>query len=99
MNTPSHTDPDKLQRILERAVLPALQRTIHEASRTVLYEADGFCDGSIPTTRLDAIADDITLILTAYLTDVTHRHCAESLYRQITTHDLHEWAMGHLTQP
>jgi hypothetical protein len=94
-----HFDPDKLQRIIERAVLPALQRTIQDASRAAVHEVDGYCDQAISADRLDDIADDITVLLADYLNDITHRDCANGPYRQITTHDLHTWATKHDLQP
>lgn len=73
MYTHTQNEREKLNFVIVHTIMPALQRTIADASRIVVYESEGFHPDIAYGESLREAADEITSRLVDYFAGLTFR--------------------------
>jgi len=70
--------------------MPALQRAIADASRSVVYDNEGFHPDITYGDSMRLTADEMTALLADYFTDLSYQN-QDGLFNLLCAESLNEW--------
>jgi hypothetical protein len=99
MYTHTAEDRKRLYSIMSVVVMPAIQRAISDASRTLVYETEGFHPDLTYGEGMRIAADEVTQLLSQYFASLPS-DMPEGLFNEVTSQEFYSWLkQQHVRQP